>query len=234
MHELFKHPSQFKFWINAIRAKFGGVDSTAPNFDEVVGDFDAVSDVPIALFTPELLAAYPDAKVILTTRSPEKWVESMLSTIWRAHSWWTWDWIALFNPGLIQGFRTCDTLVWDAFMNSSAGRLGLSPARRDYFTPEYRDLAMQRFHEHNDFVKGLIPQEKLLEFQPQHGWKPLCEFLGHQVPEGDYPRANQKDDHIRVTTLLWFFGLTVAILKIMGVLALVLVCFRMGRNYGLS
>lgn len=222
MHELFKHPSQFKFWINAIRAKFNDHDPQPPDFDEVVGEFDAVSDVPIALFTPELLAAYPDAKVILTTRSPEKWVESMQSTIWRAHSWWTWDWLAFFNPGLISGFRQCDTLVWDAFINTTTNELSCTPARRDYHTSEYRDLAMQRFQEHNNLVKSLVPQDRLLEFQPQHGWKPLCAFLGHEVPDGSYPRANQKDDHIKVTTLLWFFGLGMAIVKVIGSIMLTL------------
>lgn len=40
-------------------------------FDKLLGDFDAVLDVPCILFVEELLAAYPDAKVIITERPVE-------------------------------------------------------------------------------------------------------------------------------------------------------------------
>lgn len=180
MHTIFKNPWHFNFWINAIRVKSCNAP-TLPGFDQVVGDYDAVSDVPVCLFTLELLAAYPDAKVILTTRPPEKWVESMRLTIWRAHSWWTWEWIAMFNPGLIKGFVTCDKLVSDAFINNTSDQLSYMPTRRNYFSPEYRELAIQKYQEHNHYVRSLVPEENLLEFQPQHGWKLLCQLLDHRI-----------------------------------------------------
>ena len=232
MQELFKHPKQFRFWVNAIQSNFGDNPTyCAPDFEAVVSDFDAVSDVPIVIFTPELLAAYPDAKVILTTRDPQKWVESMRSTIWQAQSWWTWDWLALFNPGMIAGFRACDTLVWDAFINSTPEFRRATPARRDYLSDDYRELAVRKFIEHNEYVKSLVPKENLLEFEPSMGYEPLCKFLGRAVPEGGYPRANKKDDHIKVTTMLWYFGFMVAILKIIMVILLLAGCVWSGQRY---
>jgi hypothetical protein len=41
-----------------------------------------VSDLPAAVFSDELIAAYPDAKVILTTRDEDKWFQSMKDTIY--------------------------------------------------------------------------------------------------------------------------------------------------------
>lgn len=40
----------------------------------------AVADYPAAIFPAELLKAYPEAVVILTTRSEEAWYNSMMST----------------------------------------------------------------------------------------------------------------------------------------------------------
>jgi len=44
-----------------------------------------VSDIPAAIFYQELMDAYPDAKIILTTRDEEKWVQSMNKTIWGSY-----------------------------------------------------------------------------------------------------------------------------------------------------
>jgi len=41
------------------------------------------------MFVDELIAAYPNAKVILTNRDPDKWLASILSTIYVILSW---DW----------------------------------------------------------------------------------------------------------------------------------------------
>jgi hypothetical protein len=41
------------------------------------------------MFVDELTAAYPNAKVVLTNRDPDKWLVSILSTIYVILSW---DW----------------------------------------------------------------------------------------------------------------------------------------------
>lgn len=43
---------------------------------------------------------------------------------------------------------------------------------------------------HNDWVRSVVPAEKLLEFQPVQGWGPLCKFLDKPVPGVGYPRLN--------------------------------------------
>ena len=53
------------------------IPKTAADFDKVLWRYDALTDTPCVLFSEELLAAYPDAKVILTERDVDSWVESM-------------------------------------------------------------------------------------------------------------------------------------------------------------
>jgi hypothetical protein len=45
-----------------------------------------VSDFPATIFFSELMDAYPDARIILTTRDEDKWFESMKATIWHTPS----------------------------------------------------------------------------------------------------------------------------------------------------
>jgi len=65
---------------------------TAHLFDRMIGDCDAVTDIPCAIFGQELLHAYPDAKVILNRRrDDEAWVRSVRSTlILVAGNWSYW------------------------------------------------------------------------------------------------------------------------------------------------
>ena len=42
--------------------------------------FVAITDAPGCSLVPELMALYPDAKVICTVRDPEPWVKSMAGT----------------------------------------------------------------------------------------------------------------------------------------------------------
>lgn len=50
----------------------------------------AITDIPCIMFPDELVAAYPNAKVILTNRDPDKWLVSVLNTIYVILSW-NWE-----------------------------------------------------------------------------------------------------------------------------------------------
>jgi hypothetical protein len=39
-------------------------------------------------------------------------------------------------------------------------------------------------------IKGLVPQERLLEWNVVDGWDPLCKFLKKEVPKEPFPRTN--------------------------------------------
>jgi len=53
--------------------------------------YRAAVDWPSCEFYQQLMAAYPDAKVLLNTRDPESWYESTRETLWKvdpALPWW--------------------------------------------------------------------------------------------------------------------------------------------------
>ena len=148
-----------------------------PNFNEIFKDVDAVNDHPQAFWFEEITKAFPEAKVILTVRdSEEAWLKSC-----KEH------------------FRIVNELPF--YMKIL---LEISPSRRKtrhYFhslhsaihggvNPEAGALYRAKYRQHNARVRAVIPSEKLLIYNVKQGWKPLCEFLGCDVPSTQFPRAN--------------------------------------------
>lgn len=79
-------------WEEALRAKFLGIGKPygRKEFDKLLGDYDAVADLPCAFFVDELTKAYPEAQVVLTNRDVDKWLASMNTTVLEAWSWKSW------------------------------------------------------------------------------------------------------------------------------------------------
>ena len=67
-------PRDCEMWMDAINAKFDGQGTfEKADWDKLLGHCQAVCDLPAAAFGPELIAAYPEAKVILTNREVDSW-----------------------------------------------------------------------------------------------------------------------------------------------------------------
>lgn len=58
----------------------------------------ATTDAPTALFADDLLAAYPDAKVVLNTRDADAWLASMESSYYEVMGWRSWPLLCYFDP----------------------------------------------------------------------------------------------------------------------------------------
>ncbi|CZR55777.1 uncharacterized protein PAC_05665 [Phialocephala subalpina] len=73
-----------KYWLPLLEVHFANPPRpiSKEDFDEFLGDFAGVTDIPASVFASEFMDAYPDAKIVLTTRSSETWLTSMKSTIW--------------------------------------------------------------------------------------------------------------------------------------------------------
>ncbi len=46
-------------------------------------------------------------------------------------------------------------------------------------------------------VKRRVPPERLLVYDVKEGWEPLCAFLGIEVPDGPFPRLNDKETFLQ-------------------------------------
>ena len=133
--------------------------------------YTAAVDWPTASYYRELHEAYPDAKFILSHRSPESWVDSFSGTIYQLLS------------NLEQApepMRPWLEMVVEVIAKAGF-KLGLD-----------REQLMAAFDAHNAAVKAAIPSGQLLEFQAKEGWEPLCSFLGKPVPDGPFPRTNDR------------------------------------------
>lgn len=73
-----KKTEHCKKWVHAYRAKRSGDFAlTCDLIRELTAGFVAVTDMPPLDFIPELMAVYPEAKVVLVTRDPESWLASI-------------------------------------------------------------------------------------------------------------------------------------------------------------
>lgn len=57
-------------------------------YSELTFALKAVADYPASIFPEELLAAYPEAKVILTIRGEDEWYKFMMATVWHGQHYY--------------------------------------------------------------------------------------------------------------------------------------------------
>jgi Sulfotransferase domain len=131
--------------------------------------FKAVCDLPPAAFAEELIAAYPEAKVVILNRDVDKWYESMQKTILK-HAPMPTPW------GMVKAF-----LDW-----RETGQIGMMMGKLmgGLFGPGgMTESNMKRFFiEYHENLRRILPKERLLEMKIQDGYKPLCNFLGVPIP----------------------------------------------------
>jgi len=159
-----------------------------------------VADMPCIQFADELIALYPEAKVVLTIRDPDKWLASMSRTALEVFQWPSWKWIAPSDPALVKPLYSIAILLLGLFV----GRPGYDPAK--YKQPEYLGLLRQAYLNHYAHVRAITPKDRLLEFKSEDGWEPLCKFLGVSVPEDPYPHINETQDFVRLHKVFWWMA----------------------------
>jgi hypothetical protein len=149
-----------------------------PEWSTFLKGYGATLDSPACEFIPELMEAFPEAKVVLTVRdSDEVWWKSYFTTVG----------VTCENQSFYrQKVYLISTLYKQACLGTELS---------SYWAQRYCAEAGQRtsglvHSRHNDYIKGIVPPEKLLVFNVKQGWKPLCEFLGVPVREVPFPNVN--------------------------------------------
>lgn len=168
MLEVFQHPEHLPYWERATRGE-------RIDWANVFEGFRAALDWPACSFWRDYYHLYPEAKVILSVRDPDSWFDSVMNTIY-PHS------TALMqsdDPDERRRGEWINELVWQGTFD---GRM------------EDRAHATAVFKAHNEQVKRLCDPSRLLVFQANEGWEPLCKFLGQPVPDEPYPRTNTTEE----------------------------------------
>ncbi len=130
----------------------------------------SIVDWPGCSFWSELSEANPDALVLLSLRDPESWYRSASNTI----------------------FQSFDKVPPELQPWMDAMRVLL----RDRFSDRFEDptAMMDAYERHNSAVRRAIPASRLLEWAPEHGWDPICDRLGLDVPSEPFPMTNTTDE----------------------------------------
>jgi len=163
MLEVFSHPDHVDVWRRA------GLGEDV-DWDALLDGYAATSDFPACVFWPELLERYPDAIVVLSTRSDtETWWESASQTI--------------FSPA-VQAATSGMPEWWEMWQAVSRAR----------FTEDVNDAAAAKaaYERHNAEVRKSVPKSRLVDWQPSDGWGPICAALGVAVPDAPFPHANTR------------------------------------------
>lgn len=141
-----------------------------PDWDAIFDGFASCNDHPSSDHWRELHAKWPQAKVIVTTRSPESWYKSVSSTIYNDDN-----------------FARMPDSPLKTFVSTQIG-----PQPRELIRDEAAAIEWYRAREAE--IVATVPAEQLLILPIGSGWEPLCEFLGIPVPDIPYPRVNSTQD----------------------------------------
>jgi hypothetical protein len=153
--------------------------------------YAAAVDFPACIYYRELMAAFPEAVVVLTLKDPLQWWESF-SRLQRLTS--KARLLCFCIPKLRNIARFTDkVIIQDVF----GGRLD-------------KETCIAAYSRHIAGVRAAVPRSRLLEFDVRQGWEPLCGFLGRPVPQKPFPHLNAGMEPLRrlfrQTLLRWMLG----------------------------
>lgn len=198
VHHMIRHmdsDDEWRRWERAARHHWpapagAGAEAAPPpppwgpaEWDPWLGHFQAVTDAA-GFFGPELIAAYPRARVILATRPFAAWARSVDAALLAT----------AYGPAPALARAVLDPLVGRphttrGFRALVAGWLGGARDRA-----EARARLRRRYDEHHRRVRALVPPGQLLEYRLGDGWGPLADFLRVPVPKVPFPHVNDTSD----------------------------------------
>lgn len=163
MFEFCERPQDMETWRDILYKKGN------PDYDKLFEGYEAAVDAPACTAWEQLYEKYPDMKIIINTRDPKSWYKSAKTNLYEKIKEWQ-----IPYP---------QTEVWDTYHYD----IEMEGKYMD------EDYAIDFFHKHYDKVRKTIPEKQRLEFQVKDGWKPLCEFLGVEIPNVPFPHVNDSD-----------------------------------------
>jgi hypothetical protein len=129
------------------------------------------------MFWRELLDVYPDAKVVLSVRPPDRWYDSFRETVGAVISQRRpADLPEAFQPM----FDVSDRIVRDRSFGAD-------------FDVSDKARVVASYEAHNAAVRAGVSPDRLLEFDVAQGWQPLCAFLGVPIPADEFPNVNDRE-----------------------------------------
>lgn len=163
MYDLFAEPAQIEIWERALKGDMTGVH-------QVMSGYGAALDWPASFFWRELLAASPEAIVLLSVRDPWEWWQSMCATI-----------VPISEDGReLVGDRGHYRPAMTALMRRATGAPDWS----------HEETVLAAYERNMAEVRDQCPAGRLVEWSPGDGWGPVCAALGLPEPDRPFPWVN--------------------------------------------
>lgn len=177
---VFSNPPDAQMWSEGLDAKFDtplhSLYSSSPkpprpapftrkDWDSLLGHVSAVSDAPAAIFGPELIEAYPEAKIVLVKRDSETWFrsydEAIIQTRFnKLYEYASWLDTKLARPLL----ETLDKTLVRYF---GAKKLTLEEVRR---------AAREGYERHYEIIRQAAPKERFWNTSWAVDWDHCASF----------------------------------------------------------
>jgi hypothetical protein len=168
MMEVAAHPEHSALWMAADRGE-------PVDWQRIFAGYSAAVDWPACAFWRELLAAYPDARAILTLRDGASWYASFRETILaRLESL-----PPVASPAMRALYELGNEIILRRTFNGSAANMR---------------HAIDIFEAHNSSVIAAVEARRLLVYDVADGWEPLCRFLELPAPESAFPLVNPRTE----------------------------------------
>ncbi|KAK6223963.1 hypothetical protein LQW54_000109 [Pestalotiopsis sp. IQ-011] len=150
------------------------------------GSYDAVTDLA-SPFAPALVSAYPDARVVVVQRDFASWWPTFRSQVR--------DKVMLEPNSSFHAFITSTFLGIRPVHAMRKVLLGFFGVRsRAEIDEECARVAYDAYFRE---IRARVPPGRRLEYKLGSGWEPLCAFLGVDVPDVDFPNANEKEENAK-------------------------------------
>jgi hypothetical protein len=165
MSEVISNAAQTALWSDVTDGK--------PDFGAIFSGYSSAVDFPTSAYWQDVLATYPNSKVVLNLRDPDDWYESFSQTILPLildkSSW---------PEAATPWFKMIEKVIIGKALGGKTDKTGILAAYR----------------ENEATVRALAKTGRALVFQPRDGWQPLCTFLGVEVPTDPYPKSNERKE----------------------------------------
>ncbi|ASP20016.1 hypothetical protein ANTHELSMS3_01310 [Antarctobacter heliothermus] len=165
MSEVVSDSGQIEAWSKVAEGR--------PDFDAIFSGFRSAVDFPVSAYWQDVLAATPDAKVILSHREAEDWYgsfsQTILPLILDKEAW---------PQNAVPWFQMIESVIIGRALGGHTDRDGI--------------LKVYRANE--AAARDLEAEGKALVFSVRDGWEPLCRFLGVDVPDAPFPKTNARAD----------------------------------------
>lgn len=136
----------------------------------VLNQYQAIVDIPVAPFYPQLDELYPNSKFILTIREKNEWLASC-ETHWRLMMEW---------QGNFPQFK-----IFHEFISACVyGTLKFNKNRFSYIYDTHLKNVCDYFRDRPDDLL-------VINICEGESWEKLCSFLGKAVPDQPFPHANE-------------------------------------------